>query len=35
MVSSHVHVAEEGAVQASVHGRGGGGVYVHGVCPPL
>lgn len=31
----HVHVAEEGAVHASVHGHGGGGVCVHGVSPPL
>lgn len=30
----HVHVAEEGAVHASVHGHGGGGVCEHGVCPP-
>lgn len=31
----HVHVAEEGAVHASVHGHGGGGVCGHGVSPPL
>lgn len=34
IVPFHVHVAEEGAVHASVHGRGGG-VCEHGVCPPL
>lgn len=31
----HVHVAEEGAAHASVHGRGGGGVCGHGASPPL
>lgn len=30
----HVHVAEEGAAHASVHGRGVGGVCERGVCPP-
>lgn len=30
----HVRAAEEGAVHASVHGHGGGGVCEHGVCPP-
>lgn len=35
IVPIHVHVAEEGAVHANVHGHGGGGVCVHGVYPPL
>lgn len=32
-VPCHVHVAEEGAVHASVCGHGGGGVCARGACP--
>lgn len=34
-VPFHVHVAEEGAVHANVHGHGGVDVCEHGVFPPL